>query len=92
MLKFRRLDNIFHGEEVDGFGIYVGKLGICGSASMRRHAKIHTCTCKHLRFQLLCRDIVSFKKEKMVNDLSVHHSPVALNILDDCILSYRVVS
>lgn len=35
---------------------------------------------------------VSFKKGKMVNDLSVHHSPVALNILDDCILSYRVVS
>lgn len=35
---------------------------------------------------------VSFKKEKMVNDLSVNHSPVALNILDDCILSYRVVS
>lgn len=70
MLKFRRLDNIFHGEEVDGFGIYVGKLGICGSASMRRHAKIHTCTCKHLRFQLLCWDIfrtylmLASKKEK----------------------------
>ncbi len=29
-------------EEVDGFRIYVGKQGICNTASIRRHAKTHT--------------------------------------------------
>lgn len=38
--------------EVDGFRIYVGKQGICNTASIRRHARIHTGTHthKHLRF------------------------------------------
>lgn len=53
-VEIRRVDSIFHGEEVDGFRIYVGKLGdlrLCQHEVACQNT--HTCTCKHLRFELL---------------------------------------